>query len=94
MSGSITSITLPNKQNEIMNIFIGTSNNYILKGSALQTDDYQIIFEGHFMAIRSLSIDQRNNIYTASLDRKICKWNENGLIWKTDANVGIIFFIL
>ncbi|OTF68985.1 hypothetical protein BLA29_008266, partial [Euroglyphus maynei] len=86
ISGSVTAITPPNKLDESMNIYIGTSNNFILKGSALQTKDYQIIFEGHNMAIRTCSLDNDNNIYTASLDRKICKWNDFGLVWKTDSS--------
>nr|XP_027204131.1 echinoderm microtubule-associated protein-like 1 [Dermatophagoides pteronyssinus] len=87
ISGSVSAITPPNKLDESMDIYIGTSNNFILKGSAIQTEDYQIIFEGHYMAIRTCSLDYDNNIYTASLDRKICKWNDYGLAWKTDSSI-------
>lgn len=94
ISGSVSAITPPKKLDESMNIYIGTSNNFILKGSAIQTEDYQIIFEGHYMAIRTCSLDYNNNIYTASLDRKICKWNDFGLVWKTDSSVSVIFYLL
>ncbi len=49
-SGSICSIAMTNsRENDAIEIYIGTSMNLILKGLALQATNYTVIFEvNHF----------------------------------------------
>ena len=45
LCGFVCSIAQPSENNENLDIFVGTSQNFILKGSALQSTSYDIIFE-------------------------------------------------
>ncbi|XP_054159536.1 echinoderm microtubule-associated protein-like CG42247 [Oppia nitens] len=86
-SGAISSITrvhYPNAESDAIEIYIGTSMNMILRGSALQATNYTVIFEGHSLAVRGLAVDPRDAcFYSSALDQKVCKWNEMHLIWRT-----------
>lgn len=45
MSGSVSSITFPNRKGNDFDIYVGTTESFILKGSALETQSYSILFE-------------------------------------------------
>ncbi|KAJ6221100.1 hypothetical protein RDWZM_006912 [Blomia tropicalis] len=90
-SGTICSIALPDETLENLDIFVGTSENFILKGTVFTSTNYEILFEGHIMAIRTVSVDPLNDcFYTASLDQKVCKWNQDSLIWKSNLDIQAI----
>ncbi|CAG2109261.1 unnamed protein product [Medioppia subpectinata] len=73
-SGSITVITrvhYPDAESDAIEIYIGTSMNLILRGSALQATNYSVIFEGHSLAVRGLAVDPKNeSFYSSALDQK------------------------
>ncbi|KAH9400745.1 hypothetical protein TYRP_002317 [Tyrophagus putrescentiae] len=74
-----------------MEVFVGTTENFLLRGSALQSTSYDIVFEGHIMAIRSIAFDPQEDLfYTASLDQKVCKWSTGALVWRTTIDVQAI----
>lgn len=78
-------MAFPNNASANFDIYVGTSESLILKGSALATKSYAVLFEGHAMAIRTISYGRNNDeiFYTASLDQKVCKWHTTtGLVWR------------
>ena len=75
---------MSNMDNEkLYKIYIGTSNNMVFSGSALQATQYIILYEGHSYGIRAIAVDsiEKNWFYTSGVDHKICKWSKNLLLW-------------
>ncbi|KFM61239.1 Echinoderm microtubule-associated protein-like protein, partial [Stegodyphus mimosarum] len=84
-SGGVTSLCPQKTVTSEWEIFVGTNKNVILEGSVIWA--LNPVVHGHCDDVRALAAHPDKACFvTAGLDRYICKWEINSLVWKVQSD--------
>ncbi|GFY68472.1 echinoderm microtubule-associated protein-like CG42247 [Trichonephila inaurata madagascariensis] len=84
-SGGVTSLCPQKTVTNEWEIFVGTNKNVILEGSVMWA--LNPVVHGHCDDVRAMACHPDKPFFvTAGLDRYICKWEINTLIWKVQSD--------
>ncbi|XP_042907818.1 echinoderm microtubule-associated protein-like CG42247 [Parasteatoda tepidariorum] len=84
-SGGVTSLCPQKTVTNEWELFVGTNKNVILEGSVMWA--LNPVVHGHCDDVRALACHPDKACFvTAGLDRYICKWEVNSLIWKVQSD--------
>ncbi|PRD27936.1 UNVERIFIED_CONTAM: Echinoderm microtubule-associated protein-like [Trichonephila clavipes] len=84
-SGGVTSLCPQKTVTNEWEIFVGTNKNVILEGSVMWA--LNPVVHGHCDDVRAMACHpDKPSFVTAGLDRYICKWEINTLIWKVQSD--------
>ncbi|KAG8179242.1 hypothetical protein JTE90_004070 [Oedothorax gibbosus] len=84
-SGGVTSLCPQKTVTNEWEVFVGTNKNVILEGSVMWA--LNPVVHGHCDDVRALACHPDKPCFvTAGLDRYICKWETNTLIWKVQSD--------